>query len=92
MINYLWFAEADVEESQDALMVRTDNFLGIDTLSGGLRLIFKDIEGNEAAREVVTLSCANGNQKAVAEAFGRIMGSHPHGGGPHDRDWETQCL
>ena len=82
MANYLWFAEADVEESQDALMVRTDNFLGIDPVSGGLRLHFKDIEGNEAAKEIITLSCTNGNQKAVAEAFARIMASHPHGGGP----------
>ena len=82
MANYLYFAEADVQESQDALMVRSDNFLGIDPTSGGLSLFFKDIEGNEAARETVTLSCTNGNQKAVAEAFARIMASHPHGGGP----------
>ena len=47
MANYLYFAEADVEESQDAIMVRSDNFLGIDPVSGGLRLHFKDIEGNE---------------------------------------------
>jgi len=82
MANYLYFAEADVEESQDAIMVRSDNFLGIDPVSGGLRLHFKDIEGNEAAKEIITLSCANGNQKAVAESFARIMTSHPHGGGP----------
>tara|TARA_R100001443_G_scaffold108781_1_gene119660 strand:+ start:767 stop:1111 length:345 start_codon:yes stop_codon:yes gene_type:complete len=81
MVNYLWFAEADVEESQDALMVRTDNFLGIDPVSGGLRLHFKDIEGNEAAKERIKLHCTNGNQKAVAEAFARIMTSHPHSGG-----------
>ena len=82
MANYLYFAEADVQESQDAVMVRSDNFLGIDPVSGGLRLHFKDIEGNEAAKEIITLSCANGNQKAVASAFARIMASHPHGGGP----------
>tara|TARA_R110000823_G_scaffold313501_1_gene441245 strand:+ start:546 stop:890 length:345 start_codon:yes stop_codon:yes gene_type:complete len=82
MANYLYFAEADVQESQDAIMVRSDNFLGIDPVSGGLRLHFKDIEGNEAAKEIITLSCTNGNQKAVASAFARIMASHPHGGGP----------
>ena len=81
MVNYLWFAEADVEESQDALMVRSDNFLGIDPTSGGLSLFFRDIEGGEAARETITLSCTNGNQKAVAEAFARIMASNPHAGG-----------
>ena len=81
MVNYLWFAEADVEESQDAVMVRSDNFLGIDPVSGGLTVHFKDIEGNEGANEQITLSCTNGNQKAVAEAFARIMASHPHSGG-----------
>jgi hypothetical protein len=80
--NYLWFAEADVEESQDALMVAQKNFLHADPASGGVILYFKDIEGNEAARETVTLSCTNGNQKDVMEAFARIMGSHPHGNGP----------
>ena len=81
MVNYLWFAEADVEETLDAAMVRSDNFLGIDPVSGGLRLHFKDTQGAEASKEIITLSCANGNQKAVAEAFARIMESHPHSGG-----------
>jgi len=79
--NFLWFAEADVEESQDALMVAADSFLHADPVSGGVILYFKDIEGNEAARETVTLSCSNGNQKDVMEAFARIAQSHPHGGG-----------
>tara|TARA_Y100000004_G_C8878820_1_gene396688 strand:- start:480 stop:827 length:348 start_codon:yes stop_codon:yes gene_type:complete len=79
--NFLWFAEADVEESQDALMVAADSFLHADPVSGGVVLYFKDIEGNEAARETVTLSCSNGNQKDVMEAFARIAQSYPHGGG-----------
>ena len=79
--NFLWFAEADVEETVDAAMVAAKNFIGIDPVSGGLRLLFKDTQGNEAAREIITLACTNGNQKAVAEAFARIMSSHPHGGG-----------
>jgi hypothetical protein len=81
MVNYLWFAEADVEETLDAAMVRSDNFLGIDPVSGGLRLHFKDTQGNEAAKEIITLSCTNGNQKAVADAFANILASHPHSGG-----------
>ncbi len=81
MTNFLWFAETDVQESQDAAMLRSDNFLGIDPVTGGLTLHFHDIEGNEGANEQITLSCTNGNQKAVAEAFARIMASHPHGGG-----------
>ena len=79
--NFLWFAEADVEESQDALMVAADSFLHADPASGGVVLYFKDIEGNEAARETVTLSCTNGNQKDVMEAFARIAQSHPHAAG-----------
>ena len=80
MVNYLYFAEADVQESQDAVMVRSDNFLGIDPVSGGLRLHFKDIEGNEAAKEIITLSCTNGNQKAVATSMSQIMAPRPRGG------------
>tara|TARA_R100000315_G_C5190550_1_gene111072 strand:+ start:80 stop:427 length:348 start_codon:yes stop_codon:yes gene_type:complete len=79
--NFLWFAEADVEETADAVMVAADNFLGIDPVSGGLKLFFGEVQGNEAARETITLACSNGNQKAVAEAFGRIMASHPHSTG-----------
>ena len=81
MTNLLWFAEADVETAEDAVMVRADDFVGIDPASGGLILHFKDTEGNEGAHTEITLSCTDGNQKAVAEAFARIMASHPHGGG-----------
>ena len=81
MTNLLWFAEADVEEADDAVMVRADKFVGVDPVSGGLVLHFRDAEGNEGAHEEITLSCTDGNQKAVAEAFARIMASHPHGGG-----------
>jgi hypothetical protein len=79
--NFLWFAEADVEETADALMVAADSFLHADPASGGVILYFKEVQGNEAARETVTLSCTNGNQKDVMEAFARIAQSHPHGGG-----------
>ena len=75
--NYLWFAEADVEESQDALLVRADQYLGCDMVTGGINLSFADVEGG-ATREVVKLGCSNGNQKAVMEAMCRIMRSHPH--------------
>mgnify|MGYP003658166195 CR=1 FL=1 len=79
--NFLWFAEADVEEAADALMVAADSFLHADPVSGGVILYFKDVLGAEAARETVTLSCTNGNQKDVMEAFARIAMAHPHGGG-----------
>jgi hypothetical protein len=82
MANFLWFAEADVQEAEDACMVSSDDFVGIDPVSGGLVLHFRDVEGSEVGHEEITLSCTNGNQKAVAEAFARIMASHPHGGGP----------
>ena len=72
--NFLWFAEADVEESQDALMVPASAYLGCDNV------FFEDIEGG-ATREVVKLHCSNGNQKTVIEALCRIMQAHPHAGG-----------
>ena len=78
--NFLWFAEADVEESQDALMVPASAYLGCDMVSGGVNVFFEDIEGG-ATRETVKLSCANGNQKTVMDALCRIMQAHPHGGG-----------
>ena len=78
--NYLWFAEADVEESQDALMVRADQYLGCDMVTGGINLSFADVEGG-ATREVVKLGCANGNQKTVMETMCRLMRAHPHGNG-----------
>ena len=77
--NFLWFAEADVEEAGDALMVAADSYLGCDTASGGVVFYFKDLQGAQA-RESVTLSCTNGNQKAVMEAMARIMRTHPRGG------------
>ena len=38
--NFLWFAEADVEESQDALMVPVSAYLGADSVSGGVNFSF----------------------------------------------------
>lgn len=78
--NFLWFAEADVEESQDALMVPVSAYLGADSVSGGVNFSFEDIEGG-ATRERIKLHCTNGNQKAVIDAFCRIMQSHPHANG-----------
>jgi hypothetical protein len=78
--NFLWFAEADVEEANDAGMYPAEAYLGCDTVSGGVNFFFEDVEGGPT-REIVKLSCANGNQKAVIEAFNRIMSSSPHSGG-----------
>ena len=78
--NFLWFAEADVEESQDALMVPASAYIGCDMASGGVALFFEDVEGG-ATRETVTLSCTNGNQKAVMDSFCRIMQAYPHANG-----------
>ena len=79
--NFLWFAEADVETTADAIMVAADSFVHADPVSGGVILYFKEVQGGEAARETVTLSCTNGKQKDVMEAFARIAQSHPHGSG-----------
>ena len=79
-MNYLLFAESDVETSNEALLVPADSYLGCDPVSGGITLFFKDVEGAQT-RESVTLNCANGNQKAVLDAFVAIMNSRPHSGG-----------
>jgi|TARA_R110001599_G_scaffold256061_1_gene456215 hypothetical protein len=78
--NFLWFAEADVATSNEALLMPVDKYLGCDPVSGGIVLHFEDVEG-AATREVITLNCANGNQKAVLNALVSIMNSHPHSDG-----------
>ena len=79
-MNYLLFAESDVETSNEALLVPASSYLGCDPVSGGITLFFADVEGAQT-REAVTLSCANGNQKTVLDAFVAIMNSRPHSGG-----------
>tara|TARA_B100000424_G_scaffold262457_1_gene248489 strand:- start:472 stop:819 length:348 start_codon:yes stop_codon:yes gene_type:complete len=79
-MNYLLFAEADVETSNEAMLLPASSFTGCDPVSGGITLFFNDIEGG-AAREAVTLNCTNGNQKAVLDAFVAIINSRPHSDG-----------
>ena len=78
--NMLWFAEADVETTNEAMMLPADRYLGCDPVSGGVVLYFQDIEG-AATREAVTLVCADGNQKTVLAALAAIMNSNPHSTG-----------
>ena len=78
--NMLWFAEADVETTNEAMMLPVDRYLGCDPVSGGVVLYFQDIEG-AATREAVTLNCTNGNQKAVLAAFTSIINATPHSTG-----------
>ena len=78
--NFLWFAESDVETTNEAMMLPADRYLGCDPVSGGINLYFEDVEGGPT-REGILLACANGNQKTVLEAFMAIANSRPHGGG-----------
>lgn len=80
MKKFLWFANADVETSNEALLLPVDNYLGADPVSGGLFLHFADVEG-APTREVIKLGCANGNQDAVLKALAQIMNSAPHSDG-----------
>lgn len=79
-MNYLLFAEADVETSNEAMLLPASSFTGCDPVSGGITLFFNDVEGG-ATRESITLNCTNGNQKAVLDAFVAIINSRPHSGG-----------
>jgi hypothetical protein len=80
MKKFLWFAEADVETSNEALLLPVDRYLGADPVTGGLFLYFADIEGHPT-REQIKLGCTNGNQAAVLKAFAQIMNSAPHSDG-----------
>jgi uncharacterized protein (AIM24 family) len=77
-VNYLYFAESDVQETDDAMMVKSSNFTACDPVSGGIKLYFDKISGG-TGRESITLACANGNQKTVLEAFVSILNSGSHG-------------
>tara|TARA_R100001463_G_scaffold122880_2_gene179466 strand:- start:425 stop:775 length:351 start_codon:yes stop_codon:yes gene_type:complete len=79
-MNYLLFAEADVETSNEAMLLPASSFTGCDPVSGGITLFFNDVEGG-VTREAVTLNCANGNQKAVLDSFVAIINSRPHSDG-----------
>tara|TARA_R110000823_G_C15794119_1_gene486457 strand:+ start:100 stop:441 length:342 start_codon:yes stop_codon:yes gene_type:complete len=78
--NFLWFAEADVETGNEAVLVPVENYLSADPVSGGVVLSFGDIEGHQT-REAITINCANGNQKTVLNALVSIMNSGPHSDG-----------
>ena len=43
MTNLLWFAEADVEEAEDAVMVRADDFVGVDPVMAVLCYILETL-------------------------------------------------
>jgi hypothetical protein len=79
-MNYLLFAEADVETAEEAMLLPASSYLGCDPVSGGIKLMFKAVDGTET-REVITLNCANGNQKTVLDAFVAIMNTRPHSDG-----------
>jgi hypothetical protein len=78
--NYLYFAESDVEENNDAFMVAADSYLGCDPVEDGIKLFFEDVEG-APTKETITLACADGNQKTVLDAFVSIANSGPHSSG-----------
>jgi len=77
---FLYFAETDVAANDDAIMLAADGYFGCDPASGSIRLYFEDVSG-APDRKVITLSCANGNQKTVLDAFVSIVNSGPHSSG-----------
>jgi len=81
--NYLWFAEASVGANNSAMLLPSSGYLGAKPASDGVSFLFKDCEADydpASNKESVKLSCADGNQKQVMEAMGRIMGTPPRGG------------
>jgi hypothetical protein len=78
---FLYFAEADVEEAGDALLIPVDSYLGCDPGSSTTTLFhFADAQGAQT-RESVTLFHGTNLNKAVINAMMTIMNSHPHSDG-----------
>ena len=78
--NLLWFAEADVDLIDEALMTPASGFLGCRTENGGVAFYF-DSMADEASRDIIVLSCTNGNQKTVMNAFISLLTANSHASG-----------
>ena len=78
---FLYFAEADVETTDEALLVPVSAYRGCDP--GGTTttaFYFEDVQGG-AAREVVTITHDANKNKEVIEGMVQLMNSGPHSDG-----------
>ena len=89
-MNYLYFAEADVQtggaSSPEALLLPADSYLGSNPVSTVTAdFFFKSVDGAEAAREVIRLTYSTtangGGYKRVNDAMCAMANAYPHSGG-----------
>jgi len=78
---FLYFAEADVETTAEALLVPVSAYRGCDPAGATTTtFFFEDVEG-AAGRESITLTHDSGKNKDVINAMVVIMNSGPHSDG-----------
>ena len=89
-MNYLYFAEADVqtggESSPEAMLLPADSYLGSNPVSTTTAdFFFAAVTGDENTREVVRLTYATtangGGYKRVNDAMCAMANAYPHSGG-----------
>ena len=75
---YLYFAEAEVATTTEAIMVPANSYLGANpTGDNSLVLSFADVVGTDTVN-TVTLTIATDTHKQVMEALASIMNSNPN--------------
>ena len=77
----LWFAEADVETTDEALLVPASTYRGCDP--GGTTttaFYFEDVQG-AASRETITITHDANKNKEVIDGMVQLMNSGPHSDG-----------
>ena len=75
---YLYFAEAEVATTTEAIMVPANSYLGANPKSDTtIDLSFADVVGTDTVT-VVTLTIADDTHKQVMEALASIMNSNPN--------------
>ena len=86
---YLYFAEAEVLTTAEAIMIPASSYLGANpTGNTTMTLNFQDVIGTDSA-SVVTLTIKNDTHKAVMAALASIMNSNKLGGVVVVADAET---
>ena len=89
-MNYLYFAEADVqtggESNPEAMLLPADSYLGSNPVSTTTAdFFFKSVDGTQATREVIRLTYSTtangGGYKRVNDAMCAMANAYPHSGG-----------
>ena len=89
-MNYLYFAEADVQtggaSNPEALLLPADSYLGSNPVSTTTAdFFFKSVDGTQATREIIRLTYSTtangGGYKRVNDAMCAMANAYPHSSG-----------